>query len=347
MSPWNYPFLLTVNPVIGAIAGGNTVLVKPSAYRPATAEILRSVFEEALPNGDVVTITGGRAENQALLTYTYDYIFFTGSPAVGKVVMEAAAKNLTPLTLELGGKSPVIVDKTAKIEATAKRILFGKLLNAGQTCIAPDHVICHKSIKNDLLAELKRQTETLFSNRDYIDKYWPKVVNRHHFERLTALAKDQVIVVGGKSNPTTRQISMTVIDEPDWESPVMQEEIFGPILPVLSYDSLDRLIQEQKTRPKPLALYLFTDDNAVKKRVLTELPFGGGCVNDTVLHISSSYAPFGGVGNSGMGNYHGKFSFETFTQKKTVLYNSWRFDVPVRHHPYKKPEQTIPEFLLK
>ena len=162
------------------------MLVKPSAYRPATAEILRSVFVEALPNGDVVTITGGRAENQALLTYTYDYIFFTGSPAVGKVVMEAAAKNLTPLTLELGGKSPVVVDKTAKIEATAKRILFGTLLNAGRTCIAPGHGICHKSIKNDLLAELKRQTETLFSNRDYIDKYWPKVVNRHHFERLTA-----------------------------------------------------------------------------------------------------------------------------------------------------------------
>lgn len=347
MSPWNYPFLLTLNPVIGALAGGNTVVVKPSAYSPATAAIIRDIFEEAFPGGDVETITGGRAENEALLHYRFDYIFFTGSPAVGKVVMAAAARHLTPLTLELGGKSPVIVDKTAPLEATVKRILFGKLLNAGQTCIAPDHVICHASIKDAFLAELKRQTDALFSDRAYIDAHWPKIVNRHHYDRLTGLLSGQPVVTGGHLRPDTHQIELTVLDQPDWDAPVMLEEIFGPILPVLAYDSLDQLIEEQLQRPKPLALYLFTNDRGVQARVLANLPFGGGCVNDTVLHISSSHAPFGGVGSSGMGQYHGKFSFDTFTRKKTVLYKGWRFDLPVRYHPYKKPEQTLPEWLLK
>lgn len=347
MSPWNYPFLLTVNPVIGALAGGNTVLVKPSAYSPHTAAILKTIFDAAFPEGDVETILGGRAENEALLEHDFDYIFFTGSPNVGKVVMRAAAQHLTPMTLELGGKSPVIVDKTAKIPETAKRILFGKLLNAGQTCIAPDHVICHQEVKEPLLAALKAETEKLFADRDYINKYWPKIINDHHFERLAGLIEDQVVVCGGRLSPDTNQIDLTILDSPAWDSPVMQEEIFGPILPVLTYTSLDRLIEEQQVRPKPLALYLFTTEAEVKDRVLRELPFGGGAINDTVLHISSSYAPFGGVGNSGMGNYHGKFSFETFTQKKTVLQKSWYFDIAVRHHPYKRPEKTLPEILLK
>lgn len=347
MSPWNYPFMLTLNPVLGALAGGNTVLVKPSAYSPHTAEIIKSLFSEAFEEGDVQTITGGRAENEALLDHAFDYIFFTGSPTVGKVVMEAAAKHLTPITLELGGKSPAIVDKTASIEMTAKRLLFGKLLNAGQTCIAPDHVLCQREIKDDLLQALKKQTKALFSDQAYIDRYWPKIINEHHFERLAGLLEGQMIVTGGELNRETKQMGLAIIDEPTWDSAVMQEEVFGPILPVLSYDSLDQLINEQKARPKPLALYLFTNDDVVKDRVLSELSFGGGCVNDAVMHISSSRAPFGGVGNSGMGHYHGRYSFETFTHEKAVLHKSRFFDVPLRHHPYKKPEKTFSEFLLK
>lgn len=347
MSPWNYPFQLTLNPIIGALAGGNTVIVKPSAYSSHTAEIIATICAEAFPDGLVKVIQGGREENQALLDMPFDYIFFTGSPKVGHVVMSAAAKNLTPLTLELGGKSPVIVEHTADIEKTAKRILFGKLLNAGQTCVAPDHVLCERQVKEELLSELKRQSQAIFADPEYVKAAWPKLITDRHYDRVLRLIEQERVVIGGKGNPETRQIEFTLLDEPAWDSPVMSEEIFGPVLPIVVWDDFDQLIHEQKARPKPLALYVFTRDKVVRDRVLSELSFGGGCVNDTVMQLSTSKAPFGGVGNSGMGNYHGEYSFRTFTHEKTVLYKWWSFDLPVRHHPYKNPKSQLPEILLR
>ncbi len=347
MSPWNYPFQLTLNPIIGALAGGNTVIVKPSAYSPHTSEIIASICDEAFPDGLVKVIQGGRQENQALLDMPFDYIFFTGSPKVGRVVMAAAAPRLTPLTLELGGKSPVIVEHTADIAKTAKRILFGKLLNAGQTCVAPDHVLCERSVKDALLSELKQQSQAIFTDPEYVKNAWPKLITDRHYTRVLGLIEEECVVIGGKGDPETRQIDFTLLDEPAWDSPVMTEEIFGPVLPILAWDDFDQLIHEQKARPKPLALYVFTRDKAVRDRVLNELSFGGGCVNDTVMHLSSSKAPFGGVGNSGMGNYHGEYSFRAFTHEKTVLDKWWSFDLPVRHHPYKNPKSHLPEILLR
>lgn len=347
MSPWNYPFQLTLNPVIGALAGGNTVVLKPSAYSPNTSEIVAKICAEAFPNGLVQVIQGGRQENQALLDMPFDYIFFTGSPKVGHVVMEAAAKHLTPMTLELGGKSPVIVEHSADIKKTAQRILFGKLLNAGQTCVAPDHILCERLVKDDLINELKHQSELIFADPEYVKKVWPKLITKRHYERVLSLIEQEHLIMGGKGNSETRQIEFTLLDEPAWDSPVMSEEIFGPILPILAWDNLDQLIAEQKARPKPLALYVFTKNKAISDRILNELSFGGGCVNDTVMHLSSSKSPFGGVGNSGMGNYHGEYSFRTFTHEKTVLYKWWKFDLPVRHHPYKDPKSRLPEFLLR
>lgn len=347
MSPWNYPFQLTLNPIIGALAAGNTVIVKPSAYSPATSQIIAQICDDAFPDGQVRVIQGGREENQALLDMPFDYIFFTGSPTVGHVVMEAAAKHLTPMTLELGGKSPVIVEKTANIKKTAQRILFGKLLNAGQTCVAPDHILCQGQVKDELLRQLKRQSQAIFEDPEYINKAWPKIITERHYERLLDLIDQESVVIGGQGNSETRQINFTLLDEPAWDSPVMSEEIFGPILPILVWDDLDQLIKEQKARAKPLALYVFTKDKIVRDRILNELSFGGGCVNDTVMHLSSAKAPFGGVGNSGMGNYHGEYSFRTFTHEKTILQKWWSFDLPVRYHPYKDPKSHLPENLLR
>lgn len=347
MSPWNYPFQLTLNPIIGALAGGNAVIVKPSAYSPHTSEIIAKICADAFPDGLVQVIQGGRKENQALLDMPFDYIFFTGSPGVGRVVMAAAASNLTPLTLELGGKSPVIVEHTADIRKTAKRILFGKLLNAGQTCVAPDHILCERRVKAELLSELKQQSQAIFADPEYVKVAWPKIITENHYKRILNLIDQENIVVGGKGYPDTRQIEFTILDQPSWDSPVMSEEIFGPVLPVLAWDDLDQLIQEQKIRPKPLALYIFSKNKNVNDKVLNELSFGGGCVNDTVMHLSSSKAPFGGVGNSGMGNYHGEYSFRTFTHEKTILQKWWSFDLPVRYHPYKDPKSRLPEILLR
>ena len=347
MSPWNYPVLLNINPVVNALAAGNTVILKPSAYSPHTAAVIEKIMIEAFPDQLVKVVLGGRAENQALLDMKFDYIFFTGSPNVGKVVMEKAAVHLTPITLELGGKSPTIVDPTADIQKTAKRILFGKLLNAGQTCIAPDHIFAHTSIKEELIDELIQQSKRIFADPSYVEQAWPKIISEKHFKRVASLIEPDYVVHGGQVDPKTHKIDFTILDQPPASSMVMQEEIFGPILPILAYDNLDVLIKEQQMKPKPLALYLFTKDRATEKKIMQELSFGGGCVNDTVLHISSSKSPFGGVGNSGMGHYHGKYGFDTFTHQKTILKKWWAFDVPVRHHPYKTLREKLPEFLLR
>ncbi|MGI6077690.1 MAG: aldehyde dehydrogenase [Fastidiosipilaceae bacterium] len=347
MSPWNYPALLTINPLISALSAGNTVVLKPSAYSPHTSTVLEQIIRQAFPDDLVQIVTGGREENQALLDIPFDYIFFTGSPKVGRFVMEKAAQHLTPITLELGGKSPVIVDQTADIEQTAKRLLFGKLLNAGQTCIAPDHVFVHRYVKQKLIDALIKQSQLIFKDPTYVEDNWPRIISEKHFKRLKGLIEQNRVVYGGGSCTERQTIEFTIVDSPPLDSPVMQEEIFGPILPILVYDDLNQLIREQQQRPKPLALYLFTKDNRTEQRVLKELSFGGGCINDTVLHISSTKAPFGGVGNSGMGHYHGKYGFQTFSHQKTILKKSWFFDVSVRHHPYKSPDTKLPKWMLK
>ena len=347
MSPWNYPFMLTLSPLIGAIAAGNTVVVKPSDYAPQTSHVMAAILAEAFEAGHVQVVEGGRQENSALLEEQYDYIFFTGSPGVGHLVMEKAARHLTPLTLELGGKSPVIVEDSADIAQAARRVLFGKLVNTGQTCIAPDYVLVPGSKKQALLSALKEQTALMVPSAEYRRQNMGKIVNRKHYDRLMGLMQGQTLALGGEGDPDTLHIALTLLDDPAPDSPVMQEEIFGPLLPVLSYEKLEDALQFVESRPHPLALYLFTQDKGVAQTVMNRLLFGGGCVNDTLMHIANHRMPFGGVGNSGMGRYHGKYSFDTFSHFKAVLYKSRFFDLRVRYHPYKKPQGKLPDALFK
>lgn len=347
MSPWNYPFQLTMNPVIGAVAAGNCVLVKPSAYAPRISQVMAALCEAAFDPAHVRVIEGGRSENNALLEERYDYIFFTGSPSVGQLVMQKAARYLTPLTLELGGKSPVLVEESADIALAAKRILFGKLLNAGQTCVAPDYVLVQRGVKPQLVEALRAELARMMPNAAYFKQNYPKIINQKHYERLCGLLEGQTILSGGEQHPDTRQISMALVDEPAADSPLMQEEIFGPILPILSVDNMEEAMRFVASRPHPLALYLFTQHQQVEAEVISRLSFGGGCVNDTVLHLAGSHLPFGGVGDSGMGRYHGKTTFDTFTHHKSVL-KKWRImDLPLRYHPYRNAEKTLPSWLLK
>jgi len=347
MSPWNYPFQLTMNPVIGAVAAGNCVLVKPSAYAPRISQVMAALCEAAFDPVHVRVIEGGRSENNALLEERYDYIFFTGSPSVGQLVMQKAARHLIPLTLELGGKSPVLVEESADIALAAKRILFGKLLNAGQTCVAPDYVLVQRGVKPQLVEALRAELARMMPNAAYFKQNYPKIINQKHYERLCGLLEGQTILSGGEQHPDTRQISLALVDEPAADSPLMQEEIFGPILPILSVDSMEEAMRFVASRPHPLALYLFTQNQQVEAEVISRLSFGGGCVNDTVLHLAGSHLPFGGVGDSGMGRYHGKTTFDTFTHHKSML-KKWRImDLPLRYHPYRDAKKTLPSWLLK
>ena len=261
--------------------------------------------------------------------------------------MQQAANNLTPVTLELGGKSPVIAEQSADIKKTAKRILFGKLLNAGQTCVAPDYLLVQNSIKAELINEIKNHYNTMIPDTKYKRENFPKIINKKHFDRIRQLMETQDILIGGNTYPDTLQIEFTLVNEPDTESPLMQEEIFGPVLPVIGFDDINQAVNFVKSRPKPLALYLFTKDKSVEKTILRNLSFGGGCVNDTVIHLSSPHLPFGGVGNSGMGRYHGKETFETFSHTKSILKKSWHLDIPVRYHPFQSPDKKLPEWLFK
>ncbi len=344
MSPWNYPFLLCITPLIGAISAGNCAIVKPSAYAPATSAMVKKLIDEAFAPEHVTAIEGGRAENAALLEQKFDYIFFTGSVEVGKLVMERAAKNLTPVSLELGGKSPVIVDSSADIELAAKRIAFGKCLNAGQTCVAPDYVLVQKSIKAAFCEGLTASIREFFPD-GYVDLV--TIVNDKHFTRVMELMKDEKILFGGGNDPKTRFIEPTVLDGITFDSPVMQQEIFGPLIPIIEYNTLSEAIKLILSRPKPLALYLFTNDKAVEREVLKRVSFGGGCVNDTVIHLASTQLPFGGVGESGMGSYHGKQSFDTFSHKKIILKKSNKLDIKTRYRPYTKKKLDMIRALLK
>ncbi len=345
MSPWNYPVQLCLEPVIGAISAGNCVVIKPSAYAEATSRTIAKIIGDTFPPEYIAVVEGGREENQALLEEAFDYIFFTGSVEVGKTVMAAAAKHLTPVTLELGGKSPAIVDETADIPLAAKRIAFGKALNAGQTCVAPDYLLIHESVKDRFLEAYKKAIEAFFPNSDYSEM--PVIISEKHFMRVTGLLRGERAAIGGGSDPGRRFVEPTVLVDVTPDSPVMQEEIFGPILPVMTYKALDTCISFIRSRPKPLALYLFTQSGAVEKQVLDSCSFGGGCINDTVIHLANPRLGFGGVGDSGMGSYHGKLSFDTFTHYRSIVKKSNWIDLPMRYHPYQERNLSMIRRLMK
>lgn len=344
MAPWNYPFMLALEPAAGAIAAGNCVILKPSAYAAETSKVLGELIGELFDPGFVAVVQGGRTENAALLDEKFDYIFFTGGTQVGRLVLEKAAAHFTPVTLEMGGKSPCIVDKTADIRLCARRLAFGKFLNAGQTCVAPDYVLVHRARKRELVAQLQRSVTAFFGPRPLECGDYPKIINEKHYKRLLGLMEGTHILIGGEAGGG--RIAPTVLDGVTGESPVMCEEIFGPILPILEFDELDEAIAFVKARPRPLALYLFTNDRAAERKVLDRVSFGGGCVNDCVVHLATHHMPFGGVGGSGMGGYHGKASFDTFSHRKSILKKANWLDLPMRYHPYSRGKfRLIRQFL--
>lgn len=345
MAPWNYPVQLCLSPLVGAISAGCTAVVKPSAYAPATSAVLNELIRSVFPEEYVCVVEGGRQENAELLEHEFDYIFFTGSPAVGHTVMEAAAKHLTPLTLELGGKSPVIVDRTCDVEVAARRIAFGKVLNAGQTCVEPDYAFVHKDIKERFVTAYQKAIGEFFPDGDMSDMN--VIINEKHYKRVRRLLVCGDAVVGGGFDDERRFIEPTLLDNVDLSSPIMKEEIFGPILPMLVYTNIDTCIEFIRDHPRPLALYLFTKDRALERKVLVTCSFGGGCINDTIVHLATSHMPFGGVGASGMGSYHGKKSFDTFTHYRSVLKKGFWLDIPVRYRPYTKVKDRLIRLMLR
>jgi len=335
MSPWNYPFLLTIDAMVDALAAGNTVVVKPSAYSPASTALIEKIIAECFPPEYVTTISGGRAENTYLLDEHFDYIFFTGSKAVGKEVMRRAAEHLTPVTLELGGKSPCIIDEKVNINLAAKRLVFGKLLNCGQTCVAPDYVYVHSAVKDKFVEAVKAQIVKQYGEEPLKNPDFGKIINEKHFTRVSGLINKGKVVFGGKTNPETLQIEPTVMTDITWDDAVMQEEIFGPLMPVMTYDNLDEVIAKINSMESPLALYIFTNSKKTAKKVVRNCRFGGGCVNDTIVHLATSSMGFGGFGESGMGAYHGKTGFDTFSHYKSILDKKNWIDMPMRYQPYK------------
>jgi aldehyde dehydrogenase (NAD+) len=334
MGPWNYPFQLLLAPVVAAMAAGNCAILKPSELAPATSWVLAELFKEAFDPAYVTVAEGGIEVSTALLEEKFDHIFFTGGTAVGKVVMAAAARHLTPVTLELGGKSPCIVDVDTPIEMTARRITWGKFFNAGQTCVAPDYVLVPRQLKPKLVEQIQKSVGEFFGSDPALSPDYARIINERHFQRLESYLQDGKIVIGGQRQAETLHLAPTVLDQVGLNRPVMQEEIFGPILPIIEYQTLDEAIQFVKAKSKPLALYFFSTDSAKQERVLKELSFGGGCLNDTIIHLANPHLPFGGVGESGMGAYHGKYGFRTFSHRKSVTKRSFLFDVSLRYPPY-------------
>lgn len=336
MSPWNYPLLLSLEPLVDAIAAGNTAVIKPSAYAPATADLIETIISACFPPQFVTVIKGGRKENAALLDSSFDYIFFTGSKTVGREVMRKAAEHLTPVTLELGGKSPCIVDETADIKLAAKRIVFGKFVNCGQTCVAPDYIYCAESIKPALLKELQSQIQKQYGKMPLQNPDYGKIINQKHFRRLYKLLDQGKILCGGQTSAETLQIAPTILDQISWQDPIMEEEIFGPLLPVLTFQSLTEAAEKINSMPSPLALYLFSSNKKSIAFVKEHIQFGGGCINDSLIHLATSNMGFGGVGESGMGSYHGKCGFDAFSHKKSIVDKKTFLDLPMRYQPYNQ-----------
>ena len=347
MSPWNYPFMLTMAPAIGAIAAGNCVVIKPSAYAPEVSHVIKKLIDETCDPRHVCVVEGGRNENTQLLEQRFDYIFFTGSVNVGKLVMEKASKNLTPVTLELGGKSPCLVDKNVDLKVAVKRIAFGKYLNAGQTCVAVDYLLIHESLVDAFIKELRVVVNEFFNHDPLNHEQLVKIINRKHFERLNGLLENQKIVMGGNSDENKNRIEPTAVLLDSINNPLMEEEIFGPILPIIPYSTLDEAINIIHTKEKPLAFYLFTNDVNVEKKCLNEISFGGGCINDTIIHLASNELGFGGVGHSGMGQYHGIKSFETFSHKRSIVKKATWIDLPMRYYPFDEAKKKMIKMFLK
>ena len=336
MSPWNYPVLLTLDPLADAIAAGNTAVVKPSAYAPAVSALLAELIGRCFPPEYVAVVTGGREENAARREEAFDFVFFTGSQAVGREVLRHTAERLTPAVLELGGKSPCIVDETARLPLAARRIVFGKYLNCGQTCVAPDYILCHSGIKDRLVEALCQEVRRQYGEDPLQNPRYGRIVNEKHFQRLLGLMDPDKTVIGGQSSPETLQIAPTILDRVSPGDPVMQEEIFGPILPILTFDRFEDLYGLLADQPKPLALYLFSENRPRVRQALSRLRFGGGCVNDVVIHLATSEMGFGGVGESGMGAYHGKAGFDAFSHYKSIVDKKTWMDLPMRYQPYQE-----------
>lgn len=343
MAPWNYPFQLAMEPFVGAIAAGNTVLVQPSDYSHNTTHCINDILSGIYEPEYVSCILGGHHENPDLLSYHYDYIFFTGSTRIGEVVQIAASKHTTPVTLELGGMSPTIVDETADIKTAGKRIMFGKVLNSGQTCVAPDYVYAHKSIKDELVKSMIAALKEFYPDGALNSSLYPHMINEKAYNRVAGLMKGATVAFGGQLKPEKLQIEPTILTDVTWDSPAMSEEIFGPLMPVMEYENLDDVINTIKTKPRPLACYVFTKhaDSITAKRIEEELEYGGGCINDTAMHVAEGNMPFGGVGASGMGMYHGKYSFDTFTHYKSVIDKGTWADISARYLPYKEKDMKI------
>ncbi|MDL2256669.1 aldehyde dehydrogenase [Bacteroidales bacterium OttesenSCG-928-I14] len=334
IAPWNYPFQLLMNPLVGAISAGCCAILKPSPYAPATSRVMAEIITSLFPTDYISIVEGGREVNQMLLDERFDIIFFTGSPQLGKVVMEAAAKHLTPIILELGGKSPCIVDKSADLSLAARRIAWGKTINAGQTCIAPDYLFVHKEVKEELISKINEAIKTMYGKETQQSPYYPRIVNRKSLERLQQLMVDGTIVYGGKVDENDLYIEPTIIDDIQADYPIMQEEIFGPLLPVMTFINIDEVINYINSYEKPLALYYFGKKTNGDK-IVNETSSGGACINDTLLHIANHKLPFGGVGNSGMGKYHGHDSFKAFSNARSILSSSNLIDLPVKYAPFK------------
>ena len=345
MSPWNYPFLLTMQPVIGALAAGNTCIIKPSRFSINTSKIMKKLIEKVYDE-KYVSVVWGEDVSDELLKQDVDYICYTGSARVGKIVMKAAAEKLIPVTLELGGKSPCIVEKTADIKLAARRIAFGRILNSGQTCIAPDYILVEKEIKEKFIEELKKNIIKMVGEKPLENKEYTKLIGEKQFNKVKDMIVEKEIIYGGKYDEKTFKIEPTIL-KCTYNSKAMEDEIFGPLFPIIEFTKIDEVIKYITSNPKPLALYLFTNNKKLQKRILREVPFGGGCINDTIMHIASHSMPFGGVGNSGMGSYHGKYSFDTFTHYKSIIKKSNLIDMPMRYHPYKESNYKMMKFFLK
>lgn len=345
VSPWNYPFQLCLSPLIGAIAAGNSVVVKPSEYAPKTSEAIRFLLNSVFDKDEVEVIEGGQEVTQELIKQKFDYLFFTGSTPVGKIMMKAAAENLTPLTLELGGKSPCIIEESANIDLAARRCAWGKFMNAGQTCVAPDYVAVPRSLQDEFISRLRIHLQNFYGENVQASSDYSRIINQRHMSRLVELLGGNNIAIGGESLTENLFLSPTVLRDVSWNDRIMEEEIFGPILPLVPYDNLEEVLMHIKSLPKPLAFYVFSQNQKKAQNIINQVSFGGGCINDTMVHLVNPHLPFGGVGASGMGSYHGKGSFDTFTHYKSVVNQFTKMDNPVRYPPYKGKMKWLKLFL--
>ena len=347
MSPWNYPLMLSLDPLVDALSAGDCAVIKPSAYAPATAEAVKTIIEDAFSPEVVSVVTGGREENQELLKLPFDHIFFTGSQKVGKVVLREASENLVPCSLELGGKSPCIVDETADLKLAARRIVFGKFLNLGQTCVAPDYLVVHESVREELLELMKKEIRAQFGENPLENPNYGRIITEKHFDRLEGLLGRERLIFGGKLDRRTLQIEPTLLGPVNWQSEIMQDEIFGPLMPVIGYRNLDDVLSEINDRPHPLAFYIFSKNRKNIDKMKNGCLFGGGCVNDCIIHLATSEMGFGGIGSSGMGSYHGKAGFETFSHRKSIVDKKTWIDLPMRYQPYTRLSGKLVKLFLR